>query len=132
MTTKTGYELLEEITLTLNDAIFVPNSMLPERYHDNKSGGRTLDGINKVYNREVEASVERAQLKAEKAKRIAAYRAQVEAQLIEFKTGQEEVHITYDVNADKLYRNEQVFVGGMISGGVIDAEDLEDRVCYKY
>jgi hypothetical protein len=34
----------------LADEIVVPNSMLPESYHDNTRGGRTLAKVNSIYN----------------------------------------------------------------------------------
>lgn len=113
-------DILAKLENEIKSAIFVPNSMLPERYHNNKSGGRTLNDVDKVYNKKVKGKVSRAKHKNEKARRIAAYRSQVELQ------AKESVEIEYDVDEHKLYNKQLAFVGGMVRSGMIDASELEE------
>tara|TARA_Y100001951_G_scaffold86550_1_gene76989 strand:+ start:882 stop:1229 length:348 start_codon:yes stop_codon:yes gene_type:complete len=96
--------------------VWVPNDLLPERYQDNREGGSTLERIERIYNAEVLPNLEHQQMKSEKAERLEKYAAQYEA----------EGKFDYEVNDDKLYRNEQAFCSGMLHAGILEADDLKE------
>ena len=112
--TKNIEQLKAELEAATMDAIWIPNDLLPERYQDDREGGRTLDRIQEVYEREVEPNLEYQRIQAEKAKRVAKYAAEY-AERGEF---------DYDVDPDMQYKNEQSFCNGLIRGGVLDADDF--------
>ena len=112
--TKIIEQLKAELEAATMEAIWIPNDLLPERYQDDREGGRTLDRIQEVYEREVEPNLEYQRIQAEKAKRVAKYAAEY-AERGEF---------DYDVDPDMQYKNEQSFCNGLIRGGVLDADDF--------
>ena len=112
--TKNIEQLKAELEAATMEAIWIPNDLLPERYQDDREGGRTLDRIQGVYEREVEPNLEYQRIQAEKAKRVAKYAAEY-AERGEF---------DYDVDPDMQYKNEQSFCNGLIRGGVLDADDF--------
>ena len=112
--TKNIEQLKAELEAATMEAIWIPNDLLPERYQDEREGGRTLDRIQEVYEREVEPNLEYQRIQAEKAKRVAKYAAEY-AERGEF---------DYDVDPDMQYKNEQSFCNGLIRGGVLDADDF--------
>ena len=112
--TKNIEQLKAELEAATMEAIWIPNDLLPERYQDDREGGRTLDRIQEVYEREVEPNLEYQRIQAEKAKRVAKYAAEY-AERGEF---------DYDVDPDMQYKNEQSFCNGLIRAGVLDADDF--------
>ena len=112
--TKNIEQLKAELEAATMESIWIPNDLLPERYQDDREGGRTLDRIQEVYEREVEPNLEYQRIQAEKAKRVAKYAAEY-AERGEF---------DYDVDPDMQYKNEQSFCNGLIRGGVLDADDF--------
>ena len=74
--TKNIEQLKAELEAATMEAIWIPNDLLPERYQDDREGGRTLDRIQEVYEREVEPNLEYQRIQAEKAKRVAKYAAE--------------------------------------------------------
>ena len=112
--TKNIEQLKAELEAATMEAIWIPNDLLPERYQDDREGGRTLDRIQEVYEREVEPNLEYQRIQAEKAKRVAKYAAEY-AERGEF---------DYDVDPDMQYKKEQSFCNGLIRGGVLDADDF--------
>ena len=112
--TKNIEQLKAELEAATMEAIWIPNDLLPERYQDDREGGRTLDRIQEVYEREVEPNLEYQRIQAEKAKRVAKYAAEY-AERGEF---------DYDVEPDMQYKNEQSFCNGLIRGGVLDSDDF--------
>ena len=112
--TKNIEQLKAELEAATMEAIWIPHDLLPERYQDDREGGRTLDRIQEVYEREVEPNLEYQRIQAEKAKRVAKYAAEY-AERGEF---------DYDVDPDMQYKNEQSFCNGLIRGGVLDADDF--------
>ena len=112
--TKNIEQLKAELEAATMEAIWIPNDLLPERYQDDREGGRTLDRIQEVSEREVEPNLEYQRIQAEKAKRVAKYAAEY-AERGEF---------DYDVDPDMQYKNEQSFCNGLIRGGVLDADDF--------
>ena len=115
--TKNIEQLKAELEAATMEALWIPNEVLPERYHDDREGGRTLDRIQEVYEREVEPNLEYQRIQAEKATRVAKYAAEY-AERGEF---------DYDVDPDMQYKNEQSFCNGLIRGGVLDADDFMEQ-----
>ena len=115
-------QMLADLEAATMEAIWIPNDLLPERYHDDREGGRTLERIQDVYESEVEPNLEYQRIQAEKAKRVAKYAAEY-AERGEFE---------YDVDADRQYKNEQSFCDGLVAGGILDSDDfLEQNVTYS-
>ena len=110
-------QMLADLETATMECLWIPNDLLPERYHDDREGGRTLDRIQEVYEREVEPNLEYQRIQAEKAKRVAKYAAEY-AERGEF---------DYDVDPDMQYKNEQSFCNGLIRGGVLDADDFMEQ-----
>ena len=116
--TKNIEQLKAELEAATMEAIWIPNDLLPERYQDDREGGRTLDRIQEVYEREVEPNLEYQRIQAEKAKRVAKYAAEY-AERGEF---------DYDVDPDMQYKNEQSFCNGLIKSGIYDADDFNENL----
>ena len=107
-------EMMKDLEAATMEALWIPNEVLPERYHDEREGGRTLERIQEVYEREVEPNLEYQRIQAEKAKRVAKYAAEY-AERGEF---------DYDIDPDMQYKNEQSFCNGLIRGCILDAADF--------
>ena len=107
-------QMLADLEAATMEAIWIPNDLLPERYHDDREGGRTLERIQDVYESEVEPNLEHQRVQAAKAKRVAKYAAEY-AERGEFE---------YDVDVDRQYKNEQSFCDGLVSGGILDSDDF--------
>ena len=116
--TKTVEQLLAELDVAVKECIVVPNEWLPEEWHDETVGGRTLARLEKECD-ERDGISEHVKPKALKAENCENYRKQVE------ETGSFE----YNGNVDEmqLHRNQVAFVGGMLNSGMIDASDLEEE-----
>ena len=110
-------ELKAKLEASILEAIWVPNELLPERYHENREGGSTLKRLNRIYDAEIVPSLEYKQMQAEKAERVEKYAAQYEA----------EGKFDYDVNEHRLYHNEQSFCAGLLRAGVLDKDDFNDE-----
>ncbi len=107
---------LEEI---VSEMIVIPNSWLPERFHDNKRGGRTVARLNAMCDKR-DGLTEHRKIKAIKARNIKRLARQVQDRNIS-------CPLDYSHNESDdiaLHRNEMALVAGMISGGLIDAEDI--------
>ena len=96
------------------EAIWVPNDMLPESYHDEREGGRSLDRLQKqvqqkqgeVDPRHESVVISDGVVMSDNPERLAVlnqYRDAVEA----------EKEIPYQINEHKLYRNQQAFAVAM-------------------
>lgn len=115
------------------ELIEVPNSWLPEKYHDNVRGGRTIARLNQMLEVEAETETAHQKAKAAKARNIEKLRKQVEEKSI-FTThrgGTDFVDLSGELDysdneADEiqLHKNMLAMVGGMVNGGLIDADDL--------
>ena len=115
-------QMLADLEAATMEAIWIPNDLLPERYHDEREGGRTLERIQDVYENEVEPNLEYQRIQAAKAERVAKYAAEY-AERGEFE---------YDVDVDRQYKNEQAFCDGLVAGGILDSDDfLEQNVTYS-
>ena len=98
------------------ESIWVPNEMLPERYHDNREGGSTLKRTSEIYDKEITPKVKNMREESvviqdgkvmsdnpERLDILNRYREAVST----------ESEIPYEVNEYKLYRNEQAFASAM-------------------
>jgi hypothetical protein len=117
--TKTeSWALLENFRRVLEDCIFIHNSALPERFHDKVRSGRTIKRLNEICDQR-DGVTEHKKVKAIKA-------ANIERYSIQSADGGE---IAYDGYRDenKQYKNEMTLISAMISGGLIDADELEEE-----
>lgn len=109
-------ELKANLEAAILEAIWVPNELLPERYHENREGGSTLKRINRIYDAEVVPKVKDPRgesvvisdgvVMSDNPERLAIlnrYRDAAEA----------EKEIPYQINEHKLYRNQQAFAVAM-------------------
>lgn len=133
-----GFNNIDELNAHVQgvfaECIEVPNEMLPEKYHDNIRGGRTLARLNELMAEEAETETAHQKAKAAKARNIEKLRKQVEEKSI-YKThkgGTDFVDLSEgldysDNEADEiqLAKNEYAFVRGMVNGGLIEWDDLE-------
>ena len=119
---KTVEQMLAELDVAVKECIVVPNEWLPEEWHDDTIGGRTLARLEKECDERDETS-EHVKLKALKARNIERLRKQVTEHDIDCELDYSE-NETDDL---QLHRNEVAFVGGMVNSGMIDPEDLEEE-----
>ena len=119
---KTVEQMLADLDVAISECLIIPNEWLPEEYHDDVRGGRTIARLEQECDVR-EGLSEHVKLKALKARNIERLREQV--------TGHDiECEFDYSENeTDELqqHKNEMAFVGGMISSGMIDASDLEEE-----
>jgi len=122
-------KLLAEFRTAILECITVPNHLLPEEFHDHKSGERTLARLEELCD-ERDGITEHVKLKALKARNIEKLAAQVEAKTIRNGHGDfvdldsELDYSNNEVDEPALQRNMMALVGGMVNGGIIDADDL--------
>lgn len=113
-------KLLAEFRTAIMESITVPNHLLPAEFHDDVRGGRTLARLNQMCEDIADHETQHQKLKALKAENCENYRKQYEAnESFEYNGHRDEA---------QLHRNQMAFVGGMVNGGVIDADDLKDEV----
>ena len=118
----------QEMITKLNDAkngiysaaelecVWVPNEMLPERYHDNREGGSTLKRTSEIYDKEITPKVKNmrgesvviqdGKIMSDNPERLAVlnrYRDSVGT----------ESPVSYETNEHKLYRNQQAFASAI-------------------
>ena len=119
-------ELFDRLDAAILESIWVPNDLLPERYHDKREGGSTLDRVERIYNKEVAPNInvdprEKSVVisdgviqhgSQERIDILNKYRKDVDA-------GRD---IEYNVNEYKLYRIEQAFASAM----ELDVEDEKE------
>lgn len=112
------------------DCIEVPNSWLPSEFHDNVRGGRTLERLEELCAERDREATQHQLDKQAKARNIERLAAQVEAKSRYAAHGDFidlDSELDYNDNetdAIKLHRNMMALVGGMVNGGLIDADDL--------
>lgn len=134
---KTVEEMLKELEVAVQEMIVVPNSWLPEGFHNERDGGRSLAELNAMCEDIADGESEHQKTKAIKARNIEKMRKQVEEKSIfnTHKGGTDFVDLSGELDwsdneADEiqLHRNMAALVGGMVNGGLIDADDLEEEV----
>jgi hypothetical protein len=106
--------LFDALARNTREMIVVPNSWLPEEYHNNRDGGRSLQELSDMATVKMETETQHQKLKREKSERAENYRKQWE---------NSETPLDYDEDSDKLYRNQLTFVGVMIKTGVMNEEE---------
>ena len=107
-----GGQLVKQLEIAIKECIEVPNSMLPEEYHNNRDGVRTLADLESMHNEATQPSQHQLD-KAAKAERCEKYRQQWEAN----------ESIEYDVDEDRLYKNELTFCKLASDAGWIELDD---------
>ena len=107
------------------ECIWVPNEMLPERYHENREGGSNLKRTNEIYDKEIAPKIKNmreesvviqdGKIMSDNPERLAVlnrYRDAVEADYANFpdSVGEEDFYVE---NEDRLYRNQQAFASAI-------------------
>ena len=121
--------MFDELAKSIRECITVPNHLLPEEFHDHTRGGRTLERLEQLCD-ERDGNTEHRKLKELKARNIEKLAAQVEAKTIRNGHGDFvdlDSELDYSMNEIdelQLHRNMAALVGGMVNGGLIDADDL--------
>ena len=107
------------------ECIWVPNEMLPERYHENREGGSNLKRTNEIYDKEITPKIQNmreesvviqdGKVMLDNPERLAVlnrYRDAVEADYANFpdSVGEEDFYVE---NEDRLYRNQQAFASAI-------------------
>ena len=110
-------EMMKDLEAATMEALWIPNDLLPERYHDDREGGKTLKRLNKQADQVEEAKAEiparerpvifydppEGRGTPERMAILNKYRDAVA-------NGEE---IPYEINEDRLYKNEQAFASAM-------------------
>jgi hypothetical protein len=124
-----GGKLVAELRQATRELIVVPNSCLPAEMHDNVRGGRTLARLEELCEKR-DGITAHTKLKALKARNVERLAAQVEAKSV-FAAHGDFVDLTGELDYSdnecddlQLTKNMQALVGGMVNGGLIDADDL--------
>ena len=125
-------KLLAEFAQAIRECITVPNHLLPEELRDDVRGCRTLARLEELcYKRD--GVTEHTKKQAIKARNIEKLRKQFEAkaQYHTHKGGTDFVDLDSEFDYSdnecddlQLTKNMQALVGGMVNGGLIDADDL--------
>ena len=107
-----GGQLLEQLREDIMQCYEVHNDMIPEEYHNNRDGVRTLADLDSMYQESNEPS-QHVLDKAAKAERCEKYRQQWEAN----------GSIEYDVDEYRLHKNELAFVEAAVKAGWMELDD---------
>lgn len=116
-----GGKLMAKLRVEMMECIVVPNSMLPEKFHDDVRGGRTLKRLEELT--ETRDSVtDHTKLKDLRERNVQRLMAQVAE-------GSRDIDGPFDWSGNEenelqLHRNRNALIDGMISGGVITEDDL--------
>lgn len=125
-------KLLAEFSQAIRECITVPNHLLPEELRDEVRGGRTLARLEELCDKR-DGLTEHVKKQAIKARNIEKLRKQVEEKSIyrTHKGGTDFVDLDGELDYSdnemddlQLTKNMQALVGGMVNGGLIDADDL--------
>ena len=92
-------KMIAELEAATLECFWIPNEYLPESYHDNREGGRSLKRLN----RQIEESVAEVDPREEKGELRTAI---IDSYAADVAAGRE---IEYKENDAKLYKNMQVF-----------------------
>ena len=127
--------MFDELARLVRDSIVVPNRLLPAEFQDHKSGGRSLERLEQLCD-ERDGNTEHRKLKELKARNVAKLAAQVEAKTIRNGHGDFvdlDSELDYSGNeCDELARdrNMMALVGGMVNGGLLEADDFLEYAHY--
>jgi len=121
--------MFDRLATLIRESITIPNHLLPAGFHDNTRGGRTLQRCEELCDVR-DGQTEYVKTKDLKARNIKKLAAQVEAKTIRNGHGDfVDLDSELDYSANEcddlaLTRNMMALVGGMVNGGIIDADDL--------
>jgi hypothetical protein len=127
-----GGKLVEELRQATREIVVVPNSCLPNELHDKVRGGRTLSYLERVCGKQ-DDETQHSKEKKIKARNVERLAAQVESKTIRNGHGD---FVDLDSALDysdnecddlRLTKNMQALIGGMISGGILDFDDLKEN-----
>ena len=130
---KSVEEMLKELEVAVLECIVVPNDMLPESFHDDVRGGRSLARLDEMCEDIADGETAHQKAKAAKARNVEKLRKQVEEKSIftTHKGGTDFVDLSGELDysdneADEiqLHKNMLALVGGMVNSGMISADDL--------
>jgi hypothetical protein len=107
-----GGKLVKELEAAIKECIVVPNSWLPENFHDKVRDGRTLARLDQMCDT-VDGETEHRKVKNLKAENVENYRRQFEAH--------DRIEYNGHVNELQLYKNELAVANAC---NLIDADDL--------
>lgn len=96
---ETTKQMLAELDAAIEECLWIPNEHLPEEFHDDREGGRSLKRLN----RQIEESVVDVDPREEKGELRTAI---IDSYAADVAAGRE---IGYKENDAKLYKNMQVF-----------------------
>jgi len=123
--TKNFEQLKTELDQAILEGIWVPNDLLPERYHDNREGGSTLERVERIYNKEVapHLNIDPREKSVVISDGVIQHGSQERIDILnqyqnDVDNGRD---IEYNVNESKLYRNEMAMASAM----GLDVEDNE-------
>ena len=121
--TKNFEQLKTELDQAILEGIWVPNDLLPERYHDNREGGSTLERVERIYNKEVapHLNIDPREKSVVISDGVIQHGSQERIDILnqyqnDVDNGRD---IEYNVNESKLYRNEMAMASAM----GLDVED---------
>lgn len=121
MTTQTiGDKLIERMHKIVSETFVIPNSMLPDHLHEKVRGGRTIAKLHKMMD-QVDGITEHVKLKELKARNI----ERLAAQVLNGELDREFDYSQNETDEIALHRAECALISGMVSGGLIDADDLK-------
>jgi len=107
----------EQLNEAILECIWIPNKVLPERYHDNREGGSTLERVERIYNKEVAPTVntDPRNKSVVISDGVIQHGSQERIDILnKYRNDVEEGRdIEYNVNEDKLYRLNQTFASVM-------------------
>ena len=121
--------MFDRLATLIRESITIPNHLLPAGFHDNTRGGRTLQRCEELCDVR-DGQTEYVKTKDLKARNIKKLAAQVEAKTIRNGHGDFvdlDSELDYSMNEyddQQLTKNMMAMVAGMLSGGIIDADDL--------
>lgn len=128
-----GMQILDEVKRELSLAIVVPNSYLPEQFHDKVRGGRTLarleqmcdviDGVHTAHQKAKAAKARNIQKLAKQVEKLSRYNNH--GDFVDIECGLD--YTVCEVDEIQLYKNEVALVSGMVNSGMIDEDDLSDE-----
>ena len=112
-----GGKLYKSLIQAVEEVVEIPNSWLPEKYHDKVRGGRTLDRLAQMCDTR-DGMTEHRKLKAIKAENVENYRQQFA----------ENESFEYNGHTDdlQLYKNEMAFCDAHPAIEIDKDEWLED------
>jgi hypothetical protein len=126
-------QMLADLDVAISECLIIPNEWLPEEYHDDTRGGRTVSRLEELSKALDATHSQHVKVKAIKLRNIEKLKKQVEEKSLFAAHGDFidlDSELDYSDNeADEiqLHKNMVALVGGMVNSGMIDAEDLEEE-----